>query len=203
MKKIMLKICIICIVGSSCTTTKITSSWSEPNKTIVLNKLNKVLAVALLKNEANNRKAEDQIVAQLDGKGIVSYSYLNANFNKKNEEAIRDKIKLDGFDGVVTMRLLDVDKERTYTPGNLSSYPVEYRTFSGYYYRTWNTYSTPGYYSTTKTYTIEINVFSIKEDKIIWTGLTQTTDPDGVNKMTAAVVKKVFKKMKNDGFISD
>jgi len=203
MKKIMLKVCIICIVASSCTTTKITSSWSEPNKTIVLNKLNKVLAVALLKNEANNRKAEDQIIAQLDGKGIVSYSYLNSNFNKKNEEAIRDKIKIDGFDGVVTMRLLDGDKERTYTPGNLSSYPVEYRTFSGYYYRTWNTYSTPGYYSTTKTYTIEINVFSIKEDKIIWTGLTQTTDPDGVNKMTAAVVKKVFKKMKNDGFISD
>ena len=204
MKKIMLKICIICVVVvSSCTTTKITSSWSEPNKTIVLNKLNKVLAVAILKNEANSRKAEDQIVVQLDGKGIVSYSYLNANFNKKNEEVIRDKIKLDGFDGVVTMRLLDVDKERTYTPGNLSSYPIEYRTFSGYYYRTWNTYSTPGYYSTTKTYTIEINVFSIKEDKIIWTGLTQTTDPDGVNKMTAAVVKKVFKKMKNDGFISN
>jgi len=203
MKKMFIGVCIICVVASSCSTTKITSSWSEPNKTIVLNKLNKVLAVALLKNEANNRKAEDQIIERLNGKGVVSYSYLNTTFNKKNEEAIRDKIKLDGFDGVVTIRLIDVDKERTYTPGHLSSYPLEYRTFSGYYYRTWNAYSIPGYYATTKTYTIETNVFSIKEDKIIWTGLTQTIDPNGVNKMTAAVVKEVFKKMKNDGFISD
>ena len=203
MKKTFIGVCIICVVAISCTSTRITSSWSEPNKSIVLNKLNKVLAVALLKNEANNRKAEDQMIERLDGKGVVSYSYLNTNFNKKNEEAIRDKIRIDGFDAVVTMRLLDVDKERTYTPGNVSTYPMEYRTFSGYYYRTWNTYSTPGYYSTTKTYTIEINVFSIKEDKIIWTGLTQTTDPYGVNKMTADVVRTVFKKMEKDGFISD
>jgi hypothetical protein len=143
------------------------------------------------------------MVAQLDGKGVVSYSYLNADFNKKNEEAIRDKIRNDGFDGVITMRLVDVDKEKIYTPGNLSSYPFEYRTFSGYYYRTWNTYSTAGYYSTTKTYTIEINVFSISEDKIIWTGLTQTTDPDGVNKMTGDIVRKVFRKMKQDGLIKN
>ena len=203
MKKIMLSICIICVIATSCSSTKITSSWSDPNNKVELNKLNKVLAVALLKNEANNRKAEDQMVEKLDGKGIVSYSYLNANFNKKNENAIRDKIRNDGFDGVITMRLLDVDKERTYTPGNLSSYPVEYRTFSGYYYRTWNAYSTPGYYSTTKTYTIEINFFSINEDKIIWTGLTQTTDPDGVNKMTGDIVRKVFRKMKEDGVISN
>jgi hypothetical protein len=202
MKKMLIGVCIICVVAASCTSTRIMSSWSEPNKSIVLNKLNKVLAVALLKNETNNRKAEDQMIERLNGKGIVSYSYLNTNFNNKNELGIRDKIKLDGFDGVVTMRLIDVDKERTYTPGKLSSYPLEYRTFSGYYYRTWNTYSTPGYYATTKTYTIEINVFSIKEDKIIWTGLTQTTDPDGVNKMTADVVRTVFKKMKKDGFIS-
>jgi len=204
MKTIVLKICIVCLVFAiSCTSTRITSNWSEPNKTIVLNKLNKILVVALLKNETNNRNAEDQMAGYLDGKGVVSYNYLDANFNKKNEDNIKDKIKLDGFDGAVTMRLIDVDKERIYTPGNISSYPLQYRTFSGYYYRTWANYSTPGYYTTTKTYNIEINVFSIKDDKIIWTGLTETTDPSGVEKMTADVVKTVFKKMKKDGFISD
>jgi hypothetical protein len=130
----------------------------------------------------------------LTGKGVVSYNYLDANFNKKNEDALRAKIKKDGFDGAVTMRLVDVDKEKIYNPGNREFYPGFYRNFSGYYYRSWSYYSTPGYYSTTKTYTIETNVYSIKEDKIIWSALTETTNPDGVKKMTEEVAKLVFKK---------
>lgn len=201
MKKVIYASFIMVIATMACTSTRIASSWSDPDTKINLNKQNKVLAVALLKSETNNRTAEDQIVSRLNGRGVVSYNYLNANFNKKNQDAIRNKIKGDGFDAVITMRLIDVEKERTYVPGNVTSYPVQYRTFSGYYFNTWETYSTPGYYSTTKTYTIEINVFSIVDDKIVWSGLTQTTDPDGINKMTADIVKTVFRKMVNDGII--
>jgi hypothetical protein len=132
----------------------------------------------------------------------VSYSYLDADFNKKNEREIREKIKEDGFDGAVTMSLVDVDKERNYTPGNISAFPEYYRTFSRYYSRNWSYYSNPGYYSTTKTYSVETNIYSIKEDKIIWFGLTKTTDPDGVDKMTKEIAKVVYKKMIKEGFIN-
>ena len=203
MKKIILPVLIIITaLVASCSSTKITSSWREPDKAVVVEKLNKVLVVALFKDEISRHKAEDQMASYLKGKGIVSYNYLDASFNKANEELLRTKIKADGFDAAVTMRLVDVDKEKIYTPGNTSFYPTYYRNFSGYYYRSWNNYSTPGYYSTTKTYTIETNVYSIKEDKIIWSGLTETTNPDGVNKMTAEVSKAVYGKMVKEGFIS-
>jgi hypothetical protein len=155
--------------------------------------------------DSNSSSNSNSMYRDSPDSNISSNGYITADddYDKKNEDNIKDKIKLDGFDGAVTMRLIDVDKERIYTPGNISSYPLQYRTFSGYYYRTWANYSTPGYYTTTKTYNIEINVFSIKDDKIIRTGLTETTDPSGVEKMTADVVKTVFKKMKKDGFISD
>lgn len=193
---------LILIIHTSCVSTTIISSWKEQNKQIEIGKLHKVLVVALFKDETNRRKAEDQMVIYLKGKGIVSYNYLDDNISAKNEEAIRDKIKADGFDGAITMRLIDVDKEKTYTLGNITSYPSYYQTFGGYYYRNWNYYRTPGYYSTTKTYTIETNVFSIKEDKIIWTGITQTTNPEGVNKLTEEVTKVVYKKMVSEGFIN-
>ncbi len=203
MKKIIFSIAIIgFMVIASCTSTRIDSSWREPNKQIVINKLNKVLVVALLKNEASRRVAEDQMVAFLKGKGVVSYSYLDADFNKKNEREIREKIKEDGFDGAVTMSLVDVDKERNYTPGNISAFPEYYQTFSRYYSRNWSYYSNPGYYSTTKTYSVETNIYSIKEDKIIWSGLTKTTDPDRVDKMTKEIAKVVYKKMIKEGFIN-
>ena len=203
MKKIILPaFLVVTIIAASCTSTKITSSWREPDKAVVVDKLNKVLVVALFKDETSRHKAEDQMAGYLNGKGIVSYNYLKESFDKKNEDALREKIKKDGFDGAVTMRLVDVDKEENYTRGNISSYPAYYRNFSGYYYRSWSYYSTPGYYTTTKTYTIETNVYSIKEDKIIWSGLTETTNPDGVKKLTEEVAQVVYKKMIEEGFIS-
>ena len=189
------------LVISSCSSTKITSTWREPNKEVSLQKLNKVLVVALLQDETSRRKAEDQMVGYFYGKGVASYDYLDKNISTKNEDAIRDKIKKDGFDGAVTMRLLDVDKEDVYSRGNIAMYPSYYRNFSGYYFRNWGYYSNPGYYSTTKTYTVETNVFSIKEDKIIWTGITKTTDPSGVVKMTEEIAKAVFNEMVKQGFI--
>jgi hypothetical protein len=190
------------IIAASCTSTHIVSSWSEPDKTVTIGKLNKVLVVALFKNETNRRMAEDQMIGYLKGTGVVSYNYLTDDVNKKDEIAIRDKIRADGFDGAVTMRLVDVDKENTYIPGNISSYPSYYRTFGGYYRRSFSYYATPGYYATTKTYTVETNVYSIKEDKIVWTSLTATTDPEGVQKLTEEVTKVVYKQMIKEGFIS-
>ena len=79
---------------SSCSSTKITSTWREPNKEISLNKLNKVLVVALFQNETSRRKAEDQMVSYFYGKGVVSYNYLDKTISTKNENAIREKIKM-------------------------------------------------------------------------------------------------------------
>ena len=191
------------MIITSCTSTKVTSIWKEPNETVSLNKLNKVLVVALFKDETSRRRAEDEMVSYLKGHGVPSYDYLDTKISVQNEEAIRNKISGDGFDGAVTMRLVDVEKDKTYTPGNFSTYPTYYRSFSGYYFRNWSNFSTPGYYSTTKTYTIETNVYSIKEDKIIWSGLTETTNPNGVQKMTDEVAKVVYNAMVKEGFINE
>ncbi len=204
MKKYNIILAVIFLATfASCGSTKITSSWREPDKEITINKLNKVLIVALLDNETSRRKAEDQMVAYLNGKGLVFYNYLNESFNEKDEGAIRNKIRDDGFDGAVTMRLVDVDKEEIYTKGNFSLYPNYNRNFSEYYFRNRQNFYTPGYYSTTKTYIVETNVYSIKENKIIWSGLTKTIDPKGIKKMTGEIAKVVYRKMIGEGFISE
>ncbi len=107
MKKSIYYLCLIALLlATSCSTTKITSSWRDTNKTLIINNLNKVLVVALFKNEADSRKAEDQMTGYLNGKGVVSYNYFKSKFDKTNEDAIQQKIKADGFDGAITMRLV-------------------------------------------------------------------------------------------------
>lgn len=200
-KPFLILIAISLLFLSSCNSTRMVSTWNEPDKEVTIANLSKVLVLAMFRNETGNRRAEDQMVGYLKGKGIVSYNYLNENFNKKDEAAIREVIRNDGFDGAVTMRLIDVEKERIYTPGDTYYYPPFYRNFSGYYYSWLNSNRTPGYYTTTKVYTVETNVYSIKMDKIIWSGLTKTTDPSGVKKMTAEVAKVVYKKMVQESFV--
>jgi hypothetical protein len=199
--KILAAVTFFMIMISACTSTHLTTSWKAPDTEISIEKLNKVLVVALFKTETSRREAEDEMANYLQGKGITSYNYLTDSFDPKNADALRDKIRAAGFDAAVTMRLIDVDKEKVYTPGN-TSFPIYNRNFSGYYSRNWSSYSTPGYYSTTKIFTVETNIYSIKEDKIIWSGLTKTTDPDGVEKMMKEIVKVVYNKMLKEGFIT-
>ena len=188
----------------SCNSTKMVSSWTQPGKTVHMEKLQKVLVVAMLLNETSRHKAEDQMVTYLNGTGIASYSYLNANFNTNSDKAIQRKIKSDGFDGAITMRLVDLDKDSIYYPGSTNvSYPDYYRNFDGYYYRNYELYSTPGIYSQTKVYTIETTVYSMKEDKLIWSGVTKSVNPAGVNRMTNEISTIVYKKMRKEGFVSN
>ncbi len=83
-------LCSLVVMAGSCTSTKITSSWREPEKEIAVDQINKVLVVALFQNETSRHKAEDEMAGYLKGKGVVSYNYLDANFNERNEDALRD-----------------------------------------------------------------------------------------------------------------
>jgi hypothetical protein len=45
-------------------------------------------------------------------------------------------------------------------------------------------------------------VYSIKEDKIVWTALTETTNPNGVDKMMNEIASVVYKRMIKEGFVN-
>ncbi len=200
-KSIFISFVVIILIFTSCTSTKIVSSWRQPDKHIHIDELNKVLVIALIENETNRYKAEHQIVKYLDGKGFVSHEYLDDKFNRKNETEVMDKIRTDGFDGVVLMRLIDVDKEQIFIPAETNYYPTDFQNFGGYYKVHQYRYQTSGYYKTTKTYILETIIFSLKENKIIWSGITETFEPEGIKKMTNEISKVIYKHMLEEKFI--
>ena len=72
MKKLLLTTIILSLLLLySCISTKVVSSWSEPDKEVTIANLSKVLVVAMFHNETSNRKAEDQMVGYLKGKGVA------------------------------------------------------------------------------------------------------------------------------------
>jgi hypothetical protein len=59
----------------------------------------------------------------------------------------------------------------------------------------------PGYYKTTKKFTIEMNVDSLKKENLVWSSLTSSADPETAEKMMRAIGKEVYNRMKKEGFI--
>jgi hypothetical protein len=189
------------VISTACNSTRIASSWKAAGKQVRMDGLKKILEVAFFTTETGSHKAEDEMAAFIKVKGVVSYDYLGG-ISKNNEDSVRAKIRHDGFGGAVTMRLTDVERELDYRPGILSTYPAYYQSFTSYYYRTQAVFLTAGHFIPTRTYSVETNIYSIKENRTIWTSLTKTTNPDGVKKLTAEIAGVLYKKMLKEGFIS-
>src|SRR3954452_15080809 len=95
------------MVGCS-PSTKIEKTWTDPSFTPAsVQAFKKVLVMGLLKDESTRRIAEDKMVAAFKNvQAIQSYSYLQPTDTVRN--MVEDRLKKDGFDGVVVMRLANV-----------------------------------------------------------------------------------------------
>jgi hypothetical protein len=183
---------------ASCNSIKVVTSWREPDASVSASQLNKFVVAALLKNQAVRRKTEDLMAADFPGKAVQSYKELGETELKENNEFYNQKLKGEGFDGMVVMRLLQVDKNKRYVPGN---YPDYYHTWGLYYTAAWTGFFTPGYYATDKIFDVEVNVYSFKRGKLIWSATTSTVNPAGSDELYDDVIKAVKKRMKKEGFL--
>ncbi|MFL9483686.1 hypothetical protein ACI6Q2_12975 [Chitinophagaceae bacterium LWZ2-11] len=184
--------------------TRIEQSWRDPNTVVNTAEIHKFVVAALLKNESVRRNTEDQMTALYPGKAVQSYMIFGTKeLEQGKEDYYAKKLTADGYDGVVLLSLIRVEKEQRYVPG---SYPSYYGTWWGYYGHAWGTYYDPGYYTTDKTYYVEVTVYSLKDNsnKLIWSGITSTINPDNSNdpnKMFESVIKVVDKRMRKEGFL--
>jgi hypothetical protein len=84
--------------------TKIEKTWTDPSFSSGSVTFHKILAMGLLKDESTRRIAEDKMVASIKGvTAVQSYTYLQPADTVRS--TIEDKLRKDGFDGVVIMHL--------------------------------------------------------------------------------------------------
>jgi hypothetical protein len=202
-------IVLACIILSSCgSNTAIVNSWRDPENTISKEHFKKVLVVALVKDEATRRTTENRI-ASSNSIFKSSFSYLNGTNLKLSKEQQLKILNDENFDGVVTMRLVSTEKETSYVPGtNTSLYyggiGGMYSGMYGYGFSNWygmyspNFYD-PGYYQETTYYFVETNIFSLKENKLIWTGTTKSSNVTDIGTTVDAIMQAVVGEMKKDG----
>lgn len=177
----------------ACASTKLEKSWIEPSFTATTKPFTKVLIIAPLKDAASQRTAEDKIAKALKtGVGVQSYTYLSAADSVKS--VVDAKVIKDGFDGIITMQLKDVEKSTDYVQGSYYG-GHGYRGYYGY-----GSYS-PGYYTENKTFMVETNFYSIRENKLIWSGTTSSLNPTSFNQTMDEIIYAIKSDLQKKGVL--
>jgi len=201
MKVVLLPLFAVLFLFSCSPSTKIVKSWRDPGTTIAPDGNRKIYVVAMVKDEGSRRVIEDEIVSRLKkGQGVASYTTLTPDVMKNQGDSTSLGIMLRNgqYTDVILMRLVDVEKELSYVPGNTSGFYGGYGYYYGY---SAMMYSTPGYYTTDKNYTVETTVYSVNPDKLVWTGTTTTLNPSNTKKAINDIATVVTEQMKKDGFL--
>ncbi len=200
MKPFLFLFSILWMLDTHAQSTTLSSSWRDPATMVKMGQFNKVLVVAFVKDSASRRIVEDDLVKLLKSKGIASYQYLGEGPTSLSTEELGEKIKTDEFDGAIVMRLIDPAKDLSHMPGT-GMYPFYYKDFYPFYDEASGKYQDENYSKSKNSYAVETNMYSFKENKLIWNGITNTVEPKNLDKMVEAIGKVITKEMKKQGFL--
>ena len=167
------------------------------------------MIVALVKNKDHNlrEKMEKHLADDLLAKGqnaSSSFSELGPkSFEGMNENQVLDKIKKLGADAVLTIVLLNKEKERYYVPGRVyySPYIIYHRRFWGYYTTIYDRIYEPGYYSENTDYFWESNFYDLESKDLIYSVQTKSFNPESTETLAHEYGKVICNDMMEKGLL--
>ena len=192
-------------VAAACASTSFVSSWRNPAAEPGSFKGQKVVALVMSKEQGVRFGAEDALARELTARGIVgipAYSLIPKELEQDKDKA-KEFLDKANVVGVVAMRVVGKDQQVTQSAGGMYWGGPAYATFwgGGYYGYGWGGVYSPGYIQTDTIVTVEILVYSLKQDKLVWAGQSETTNPSKVGPFIQELTAKAAAEMKKQGLI--
>jgi hypothetical protein len=191
----------VMILGG-CGSTQLVDLWSDPSYKAV--PLNKLLVVAMRKDQLRRRMWEDAFVTALGkqqaGTAVDASYHLFPN-EVPDTTALEKISKEQGFDGVLIVAKVERGTVTREVPAYLSTEPVtKYR-------RRWNTYVTryetiyhPGYTDTASVFSVRTDLLLAQEaGRLVWSATSREVDPASPDQFRKGVADKVAEQLKKSG----
>lgn len=196
---------VIFVLLSCNTSTKITAHWADKN--YEKGKISKVLILGITASEAVRRTFEHDMIERLEYIGVdgIASSDIFPMDQKLDSNTFRLHFNNEGFDVVITSKLVSSDKEQNYQAG--SSYGAYgayggHRGFYGNYGSAYDSYYSPGYSYTTTTLKIETKVYDTKTEQMIWTAISDTFDPSDETDAIKSLNRKLVYELEKQGYFA-
>ena len=192
-----------------CTGSNVTSIWKSPDAHPAEYK--KLMILGIIREPDRNVRIsmEKELVGGFKNLGYNAFSayevYGPGTFKNMTEEQANAKLSADGVDAVLTVVLLDKQKERYYVPGR-----VRFTPYFTYHDRFWRYYTSiyyridePGYYDYSTRYFWESNFYDLSTNKLVYSVQTQSFDPQSTASLAAEYSRTIIKAMTNDKIIEN
>ncbi len=174
---------------------KFTSTWAAPEAKSVTFKGQKVAALVISDDQSLRVSAEEALSRELTARGmtgVAAYRMIPAE-ELKNVEHAKGWFERGKVAGVVALRPVSRDKVKRYSPDIwMSPY---YNNLWGYYPYGWGGTYTVGSVSVDTVIVVESLIYQVSTAKLIWAGVSETTNPKSLQKLVADIVKEAAKKI--------
>jgi hypothetical protein len=176
---------IIAAVVSGCASTEIVTAWKDPALAQVPFK--KVLVVFQHRDAALRRTIEAEMAHRVPGSVPAHNLFTDAEV--QNLDLVKQRVRDEGFDSAIVMRVVSVEREVSYQPGMAYAAPPFYGEFWGYWGYGWRSVYEPGYLRSDRVVTIATNVYAVATDKLVWASQSETFNPASLREAVGEVVK--------------
>ncbi len=172
----------------------------------------KIFIFAMTQNYDAQLNIENDLAAAAEAKGIKTVKSIDAfgpivtvDALPKTDvllKAIRDL----GCDAIFTIAVVDEQEKTHYVQGGASGGFVPYAGYGSYYsgyYAYSPAFYSPGYYTTSKTYFIESNLFNATTEKLLISMQSKVVDPPAITKSSQQYTQMLVTELQAHGFMKD
>ena len=186
--------------------TKLVTSWKNPEYSGP--RFHKILVLGMSDKPGVRADFEDALSKLVGGNGVEAVPgntiLLRPEDTKLDLNYLKTQIREFKIDAVIVSRLVKVETNVTYIPGQpyLIPYPY-YNSFYGYYGAVYPMVYSPDYLREDKTVRIETNVYDTRtpDAQIVWTCISDTFNPRSADKAIDGVTKLIVKELHKEAIL--
>ena len=194
LKLILLIPSAILVVG--CASTDSVMEWQDEAWS---GKLNSILVIAAVEDNARRRSIEDAYVEEFAANSVGAtpgYTLISST-TALSRETVEAAIAGQDLDAVLVTRLAGVDEVEEYQPPTSYNH---YRSYHSYYSHSMR-YSSPGYYRKYQVLMLETNLYDTATRQLIWSMQSESLDASAPQKVIDGQIALTIKRLVARGLV--
>lgn len=190
-------------LAACASTTRFSSTWKAPDAGPLNFQGRKVAALVMSDNTATRFSAEELLARELKARGVEGIPAYDLIPQSETRDKDRAKALFNqaGIAGVVVLRAAGAHKDIV-SSGGYWSIP-SYGSFwgVGYYGYGWGAVNDGTRIHTDTIVSVETMVYDLEADKLVWAGLSESTNTSKVETLIKELVAAAAAEMKKQGLI--
>ncbi len=183
--------------------TRFSSTWVDPAAGPTDWDGQKVVAFVLSARDSIRLGAEESLARELTSRGaqgVAGHTIVPRDVTEDQDRA-RELLTSAGVVGAVVMRVVSQNQQISASPGTVRFTSTFYPSFWGYWGHGWSAMYQPGQIRSDTIVSIETLLYSVVEDKLLWAGLSKTTNPENIPQFINQLVTAAGKEIRKTGLV--